>query len=50
VLARFSGVVFFLWLYPVQYPAFGIVDLILFLIQAPLLILALRDQPRPPLS
>src|SRR5260370_7578835 len=48
VLARFSGVVFFLWLYPAQYPAFGIVDLVLFLIQAPPLIPALRTPPPPP--
>src|SRR5262249_44600771 len=50
VLARPLGVIFFLWLYPGQYPAFGIVDLILLLIQGPLLLLVLRAEPRPDLA
>jgi hypothetical protein len=47
VAARPPGVFFFLWLYPGRYPAFGFLDLGLFLIQAPLLYLAMRAQPRP---
>jgi hypothetical protein len=45
VLARPPGVVFFLLLWPNRYPAFGYLDLVLFLIQAPLLYLALRHEP-----
>ena len=45
VLARPPGVLFFLVLYPGQYNAFGILDLVLFLIQAPLLILTMRAAP-----
>ena len=44
VLARPPGVIFFLWLWPRLYPAFGYLDLALTLIQAPLLYLALRQQ------
>jgi hypothetical protein len=44
VLARPPGVVFFLWLWPGLYPAFGYLDLGLTVIQAPLLYLALRQQ------
>jgi hypothetical protein len=44
VLARPPGVIFFLWLWPNLYPAFGYLDLALTLIQAPLLYLALRQQ------
>ena len=42
VLARLAGVVFFLVLWPGRYPAFGYLDLAMFLIQAPLLYLTLR--------
>jgi hypothetical protein len=45
VLARPPGVIFFLWLWPGQYPAFGYLDLVLFAIQAPLLYMALRTGP-----
>lgn len=45
VLARPPGVVFFLILWPGVYPAFGYLDLILFVIQAPLLYLTLRRRP-----
>src|SRR6266446_7045385 len=41
VLARPPGVLFFLFLWPDQYPAFGYLDLGLFCIQAPLLVLAM---------
>jgi hypothetical protein len=46
VLARPPGVIFFLWLWPRLYPAFGYLDLGLTVIQAPLLYLALRQQSR----
>ncbi len=39
VLARLGGVVFFMWGYPELYLVFGILDGVLFLIQAPFLIL-----------
>jgi hypothetical protein len=45
VLARPPGVLFFLWLWPNRYPAFGYLDLVLFCVQAPLLYLALRHEP-----
>lgn len=45
VLARPPGVVFFLFLWPGVYPAFGYLDLFLFAIQAPLLYLTLRKRP-----
>jgi len=45
VLARPPGVFFFLFLWPHIYPAFGYLDLVLFLIQAPLLYLTLRRRP-----
>jgi uncharacterized membrane protein len=45
VLARPPGVVFFLFLWPGTYPAFGYLDLFLFLLQAPLLYLTLRRRP-----
>jgi hypothetical protein len=45
VLARPPGVLFFLWLWPGWYHAFGYLDLFLFLIQAPLLYMALRTGP-----
>ncbi len=46
VLARPPGVVFFLWLWPNLYPAFGYLDLSLTIIQAPLLALALYQQSK----
>lgn len=46
VLARLAGVIFFLILYPGYYPAFGILDGVLFLIQLPLLLLTMRTRPR----
>ena len=46
VLCRPPGVVFFLVLWRGQYPAFGLLDLVLFLVQAPLLILTMRAAPR----
>lgn len=45
VVARPPGVIFFLLLWPNQYPAFGYLDLALTLIQAPLLYLTLRRDP-----
>jgi hypothetical protein len=45
VFARPPGVIYFLLLNPGQYPAFGLVDGALFLIQFPLLILAMRRRP-----
>jgi hypothetical protein len=45
VLARLLFVILFLWLWPGWYPAFGYLDLFLFVIQAPLLYLALRTGP-----
>ncbi|WP_337174226.1 hypothetical protein [Paludisphaera sp.] len=45
VLARLAGVVFFLVLWPDRYPAFGYLDLVMLLIQAPLLYLTLRGRP-----
>jgi len=45
VLARPPGVMFFFILYPGAYPLFGLVDLGLFLIQLPLLLLALKEAP-----
>lgn len=45
VLARTAGVVFFLLLWPGTYPAFGYLDLVMFLLQAPLLYLTLRRRP-----
>jgi hypothetical protein len=45
VLARTQGVLFFLFLWPGVYPAFGYFDLIFFVIQAPLLYLTLRKHP-----
>jgi hypothetical protein len=45
VLARPPGVIFFLFLWPGVYPAFGYLDLFLFAIQAPLLYLTLRTRP-----
>lgn len=45
VLARPPGVIFFLFLWPGVYPAFGYLDLFLFLLQAPLLYLTLRRRP-----
>ncbi len=43
VLARPPGIVFFLWGYPGLYPTFGILDSVLFVVQAPLLILMIRS-------
>src|SRR5262249_10834307 len=45
VFARPPGVVFFLILNPGHYPAFGLVDGVLFLIQFPLLLLLARSWP-----
>jgi hypothetical protein len=42
VLCRPPGVLFFLVLWPGQYTLFGLLDLLLFAVQAPLLILAMR--------
>jgi len=50
VLARPPGSLFFLWLYLGQYPIFGLVDLGLFLIQFPLLVLTMRAAPRPDIT
>jgi hypothetical protein len=47
VPARLLLALFFLWLYPGQYPHLGLVDLVVFLIQLPLLIVLLRT-PAPP--
>ena len=38
-----AGVTFFFGLWPRLYPAFGYLDLVFFLIQAPLLFLTLRQ-------
>lgn len=46
VLARPPGVVFFLFFMPGFYPAFGILDGLLFLVQFPLLLLTLRTLPK----
>lgn len=45
-LSRPPGVIFFLLLRPGIYPAFGIIDLVLFSIQAPLLILTMLNKPK----
>jgi hypothetical protein len=45
VFARPPGVLFFLWLNPGYYPAFGLMDAFFFLIQFPLLLLTMRQQP-----
>lgn len=45
VLTRMAGVVFFFLIWPNHYPAFGFLDLVMLLIQAPLLYLALRHEP-----
>jgi hypothetical protein len=44
VLSRPPGAIFFLLLYPNVYPLFGIIDLVLCLIQIPLLILVMLDK------
>jgi hypothetical protein len=44
VLARLAGVIFFLVLWPGLYPMFGYTDGAFFLLQTPLLILAIRQQ------
>jgi hypothetical protein len=44
VLSRPPGAIFFLLLYPNVYPLFGIIDLVLCLIQIPLLILVMMDK------
>ncbi len=46
VLARPPGVLFFLVLRPRVYPLFGIIDAVLFCIQGPLLVLAMREHRR----
>ncbi|MEH1891917.1 MAG: hypothetical protein V7K92_21515 [Nostoc sp.] len=49
VLATFSrppGVIFFFFIYPNIYPAFGIIDLVLCLFQIPLLILTMLNNPK----
>jgi hypothetical protein len=45
VLARLCMAVFFLWLYPERHLVFGYLDLILFLLQAPLWLAATRLAP-----
>ena len=45
VMARPPGVLFFLGLRRGTYPLFGIIDAVLFLVQAPLLYLASREHP-----
>ncbi|BDI17052.1 hypothetical protein ANSO36C_28540 [Nostoc cf. commune SO-36] len=45
-LARPPGVLFFFFLYPNIYPAFGIIDLVLCLFQIPLLILTMLNKPQ----
>ncbi|HEX2252280.1 MAG TPA: hypothetical protein VHQ65_03325 [Thermoanaerobaculia bacterium] len=50
VFARVPGVIFFLLLYPGAYPAFGILDGVLFLVQLPLLLLALKEPPARPVE
>jgi hypothetical protein len=45
VLARPPGVIFFLLLYAGTYPAFGIMDLVLFLVQFPFLIKTMQLRP-----
>lgn len=46
VLARTAGVFFFFFLYPGVYPIFGVLDLTMFIIQAPLLFLMMRGHPQ----
>ncbi|MEH1969675.1 MULTISPECIES: hypothetical protein [unclassified Nostoc] len=46
-LSRPPGVLFFFFLYPNVYPAFGIIDLVLCLFQIPLLILTMLNKPQP---
>jgi hypothetical protein len=46
VFARPPGVLFFFFLNPGVYPLFGALDLTLFIIQAPLLFLAMRARPQ----
>lgn len=48
VFARPPGVIFFLVLYPGLYPAFGLLDASLFLIQLPLLLLTMRARTKEP--
>jgi hypothetical protein len=45
VFARLAGVIFFLFLYPGLYPAFGLFDGFFFLIQFPLLLLTMLKRP-----
>jgi hypothetical protein len=45
-LSRPPGVLFFFFLYPNIYPAFGIIDLVLCLFQIPLLILTMLNNPQ----
>jgi len=45
LLARASGATFFLVYWPHQYPLIGCLDLTFLIIEAPLLILALRSRP-----
>ncbi|BBD70552.1 hypothetical protein NIES4072_69190 [Nostoc commune NIES-4072] len=45
-LSRPPGVLFFFFLYPNIYPAFGIIDLVLCLFQIPLLILTMLNKPQ----
>ena len=45
VFARPPGVIYFLILHPGTYPAFGILDGALFLIQLPLLLLVMKNRP-----
>lgn len=46
VIARAAGVIFFFILWPGRYPLFGLLDLVFFLLQAPLLYFAYRG-PQP---
>lgn len=45
-LSRPPGVIFFFFIYPNIYPAFGIIDLVLCLFQIPLLILTMLNNPK----
>lgn len=47
VISWAAGAIFFLVWYTAEYRAFGVVALILFVVQAPLLFFALRAMPRP---
>ncbi|MGJ5632319.1 hypothetical protein [Nostoc sp. CALU 1950] len=46
IFARSQGVIFFFFIYPNVYPVFGIIDLVFFLFQTPLLILTMLNKPQ----